>query len=281
MKKQENGITIKAKAIKNGKEGITMNRQERRAAAKKEKGFKSETLKKVYKALDEKIAFYMGKNPEEIKICVSKGNIKIGHTLNVSLAPMITCPNCAGCCRFCYDIASCLQYKNVTDARARNTALFKLDRGLYFARVAEIMRRRRKDFYLRFHVSGDIVDTDHFSRMVEIAKQFPHYRIWTYTKNYWAVNEYVKTHGGNRETAIPSNFTVMFSEWEGMPMVNPYGFPVFCCAFREESKIGKMKCPGNCNACKRNGTGCIYGKSVYTDPHGPAAGVTSETLFDK
>ena len=82
---------------------------------------------------------------------------------------------------------------------------------------------------------------------------------------YWIVNEYVRKHGGDK-SCIPSNFSVMFSAWHGVPMANPYGFPVFACAFEESEKVG-FKCPGNCEYCEKFHTGCIAGESTYTLPH--------------
>ena len=223
-------------------------------------------IRKVIALLSAWIRFYMKWDPEKIKLTVSKGNGKIGHVLNVSLAPIITCCNCKLCKFFCYDIKAVLAYPSVLHARSRNTALFKLDRDLFFNKLWQVMKRRKKNFFLRFHVSGEIVDLDHFDRMINTALRFPHYIIWTYTKNYAVVNEWIKQHGGNKN-ALPANFSVMFSEWTGLPIDNPYGLPVFTCAFSEKDKEGKTVCPGNCEICLTTKSGCPYGESKYTLPH--------------
>ena len=232
--------------------------------------YSKESIKKVVKLMDEKIAFYRGiKNPDEIKICISKGNRKIGKVLNVSLPPMITCANCSGCMWFCYDVKACLQYPNtVIDARVRNYILMKEYRDEYFNRIRMTISRRKKNKFFRWHVSGDIPDENYLENMVEIAKDFPEFKFWTYTKNYNLVNEYVKNHGNDRKIAIPENLVIMYSEWKGMKMINPFGFPEFRCLFpNEKPEEGFTACPGNCDICISTKGGCPYGKNKYVDLH--------------
>ena len=166
---------------------------------RKEKGkFSKKTIQKVITMLKKQIAFYMKKPVNQLKLSVSKGNSKIGKVLNISLAPIVTCCNCVKCMYFCYDIKACLAYPSALLARARNTALFMLSRDEYFNQLHKVMASRKKNFYLRFHVSGEIVDYNHFERMINTALLFPYYRIWTYTKNYYVVNEWIRKHGGNK-----------------------------------------------------------------------------------
>ena len=234
------------------------------ASNKKEKGkFSLAVIRKVIRLLKYWIAYYMANfTAENLKLCVSRGNKKIGHVLNVSLAPIITCGNCAACKYWCYDIKAVLAYPSAMLARARNTAIFKMNRDVFFGQLYQVMRKRKTNKYLRFHVSGEIVDYDHFDRMVKTAIDFPDFRIWTYTKMYWIVNEWI-----NKNGQLPENFSVMFSEWKGVKMDNPHNLPVFTCAFDEKDKAGKMLCPGNCNVCKEKKTGCIYRKSAFVLPH--------------
>lgn len=138
------------------------------------------------------------------------------------------------------------------------------DRGEYFRRIDAAISRRRTHKYFRWHVAGDIVDTDYFARMVEIAKNHPDFTFWTYTKNYDAVNAYVDAHGVN---SVPNNLSVMFSEWRGMEMKNPYGFPQFSVVFKDEQKPQGFYCPGNCDVCKAARRGCVVGENVYCMEH--------------
>ena len=227
--------------------------------------YKIETIRKVVSNLEAREMFYLAKNVDDIPMCISDGNIKIGRVLNVSLPPVVTCSNCGECQKLCYDIKACNQYPDtVVDARARNLAILKKNRNEYFNRIEDKIRRRRANKYFRWHVAGDIVDYDYFCRMVEVAKNHPDFIFWTYTKAYGTVNEYVKRNGRD---AIPANFSIMFSEWRGMPMDNPYGFPEFKVVFKDEEEPNGFYCPGNCDICKAIHRGCLAGETTYCKEH--------------
>lgn len=232
------------------------------------KGFSIETIRKIVTALFSLIDYYMNVliSGGKVNIVISAGNRKIGRCMNVSLAPIVTCGNCKECKYFCYDVKACCQYENVRKARAKNTALFRFSRDEFFNQLWAKMSRKKTNKFLRFHVSGEILDINHFSRMVETARRFPEFRIWTYTKMYNIVNDYIREHGGTKE-CIPENFSVMFSEWKGLPIINPYGMPVFRCITPEEQKPEFFHCPGNCDFCKENCCGCVAGKSAWVDLH--------------
>ena len=154
-------------------------------------------------------------------VSISMGNKKIGRVMNVSLAPILTCANCSECLKLCYDIKANIQYGNVLKARARNTVLALEYMDRYFQGIRYALAKRRKNKYFRWHVGGDIPNYKYFCEMVEIAKEQPDFTFWTYTKNYGIVNLYVQKCG---RAAIPENLTIMFSEWDGMKLVNPYNF---------------------------------------------------------
>lgn len=226
--------------------------------------YSKETLKKVMEKAATLKEKYAAMNPANIALCISTGNKKIGRVMNVSLMPIMTCANCSGCSKLCYDIKACLQYVNVIDARIRNTVLLEKDRNEYFDRIEKKISRRRKNKYFRWHVAGDIIDLDYFSRMCEIAARHPDFVFWTYTKNYSIVNEYCKRYG---KDFIPENLHVMFSEWRGMAMDNPYNFPEFKVVFKDEIPPRGFYCPGNCDICKTNNTGCLVGMTTYCMEH--------------
>ncbi len=201
----------------------------------------------------------------EIPMCISSGNRKIGNVMNVSLMPVMTCGNCKECKYLCYDIKACLQYPNtVIDARMRNTVILRRDRSEYFNRIDAAISRRRSEKYFRWHVAGDIIDIDYLNRMIQIARNHPDFKFWTYTKMYHIVNEWCSIHCRD---AVPRNLSIMFSEWRGMPMVNPYRFPEFSVVFKDEQKPVGYYCPGNCDVCKVNGRGCINGERTYCNEH--------------
>ena len=211
-------------------------------------------------------------NAENLKICISGGNRKIGKVMNVSTLPILSCGNCKECMHYCYDIKANLQYGNVLNARTRNSVLAKLNRKAYFQQIREALKRRRTNKFFRWHVAGDILDAGYFAEMVAIAKEFPDFTFWTYTKMYPIVNSFCKQNGG--KSAIPGNLSIMFSEWDGMPIYNPYGFGTFSCKLEAGNKNHPAeyfdtlyRCPGNCDICKEARRGCLANEHTYADEH--------------
>lgn len=226
--------------------------------------FTMDSIKKVVRQMKEAEARYQDIDVEDIPMCISCGNKKIGRVMNVSLPPILSCGNCKECKHLCYDIKACLQYpQTVIDARIRNWTILLKDRDEYFRRIEEKISRRRKNKFFRWHVAGDIIDLDYFVRMCEIASRHPDFVFWTYTKMYDIVNTYIENGG-----VIPSNFSVMFSEWRGMPMNNPHGMPEFRVVFKDDAvKPSGFYCGGNCDFCKAHHCGCVAGQTVYCNEH--------------
>lgn len=232
--------------------------------------YKKESIQKMLKIANSYRTTLNDIDIEEIKMCISDGNRKIGKVINVSLMPVITCGNCKECKGFCYDIKACLQYPDtVINARMRNTVLLYRDRDRYFSIIENRIARRRTNKFFRWHVAGDIIDLDYFSRMVEIARRHSDFIFWTYTKMYAIVNAYCDKYGKN---SIPENLHIMFSKWDGLKMDNPYNFPVFACRMKDGNKdemnwSEMYKCPGNCDICKKLSRGCLAGENTFADEH--------------
>jgi len=232
--------------------------------------YSKDSLKKFKYQADAMAAKLTDADIIKLGTCITQGNRKIGRVLNVSLLPIRDCGNCSHCSPYCYDIKANLQYPNtVLPARVRNSLLARNHRAQYFADIRNKCARRRKNKYFRWHVSGDILDADYFAEMVSIAREFPEFTFWTYTKMFGIVNDWISANG-----ALPVNLHVMFSVWDGMPTPNPFGLPVFACRLKDGNKditdteFSKMfKCPNNCDICKASCRGCVVGESAYADEH--------------
>ena len=238
--------------------------------------YSKETLKKYTKNMRDTMDKY-SKHFENMpgmayhEICISKGNRKIGRVHNVSTAPIITCGNCSHCSGLCYDVKANIQYKNVMNARARNTVIATEHFDAFFTGIRYYIAHRKANKYFRWHVGGEIPSIEYFAEMVKTAEMFPDWTFWTYTKMHDIVNEYVRVNGRD---SIPENFVIMFSEWDGMALNNPYDFPVFTCKLKDGNKNHPAeyfdtlyKCPGNCDICKKAHRGCIAGETTYADEH--------------
>lgn len=232
--------------------------------------YTNESLKKFHMVSESEIEKVRAMDPKDIKICISCGNTKIGRVLNVSTMPCHDCKNCSHCLPYCYDIKADLFHTNtVLPARARNSVLANEYREKYFAEIRKKCSRRRTNKYFRWHVAGDILDGDYFAEMVAIAREFPDFVFWTYTKMYDIVNEWIAENG-----KLPRNLHVMFSLWDGLETPNPYNMPTFACRLKDGNKDlsetyfeNTYKCPGNCDICKAAKRGCVVGESAYADEH--------------
>ena len=226
--------------------------------------FKAETIKKYIMKAYALIATLIALIPN-LRVSISTGNRKIGRFLNASLAPILSCLNCAKCMWICYDLKACLFRPTVLFARIKNFLIASKDIDRYFSEIiARIEKRDKSNRGLkgfRWHVGGDIISYEYFTYMIKIAKMFPNWEFWTYTKAYWIVNRYVSEHGNDRHIAIPKNLHIMFSRWQGMAMDNPYQFAEFRCILKDGSSLPKqeneMYCLGNCEICFEQKTGCI------------------------
>ena len=220
------------------------------------------------------------KDINAVHVSISKGNRKIGHAWNVSTLPIITCPNCSECKHFCYDIRDCIKYgwsmKNMCiRARAKNTVLLLYYPEKYYREIDEFLTKYNGKYKMfRWHVGGEIRNEKQFADMVKIVKNHPDYIFWTYTKNYFSVNSYVKHNGNDRAIAIPENFRVMFSEWDGMPLINPYNFKIFTVKLKNGNKNHTSEffdtlyeCPGQCDICKELNRGCIGYENTFVNQH--------------
>lgn len=224
-------------------------------------------IKKYTEKMKKEIAKFDEIQVDDLKVVVTTGNTKIGKVLNVSLPAVFTCPNCSGCVNECYDIRDC-RYKNVVSARAKNFSIMARSLDKYFADIQDAINRHPSFDKFRFHVGGDIPITngdEYFAGLVNLVRNNPRIRFWTYSKNYWVINRYVKEHGGTIADAIPDNLSIMFSQWRGIPMFNPYGFAEFRAYYDDEPvPDGIMECTGDCRVCLASGIGCPFRMTVWT-----------------
>lgn len=185
-----------------------------------------------------------------LKLCVSAGNSKIGRIKNVSVAPGITCHGvCSTCVEHCYDMKAVLQYKNVVNARARNTVILRYEPMEFFVQALRTAKNQKKGLF-RWNVGGEIDSMAHFQMIVKIAELVPGTKFLLFTKRHFLVNSYVEKFGN-----IPSNLKLIFSVWPGMEIDNPSNFPTSC-PYPDEEPKNWIKCIGNCETCAKLKIGC-------------------------
>lgn len=201
-------------------------------------------------------------------VTISKGNIKVGGIMSVSLPPRTTCKHC-GCWDTCYAVGMCMRFRTVRESYDKNLRIL-LDNPEQFWREVEatIMTQR----FFRWHVSGDIVNYDYFVNMVDIAKRNPHCEQICFTKKYEIVNKYIDDNG-----ELPSNLHMMFSAWRDLKMNNPHNLPECHIRYLDGTRTereGAILCGGNCETCAVTNKGCFgvkNGEQIVIEEHGVLA----------
>lgn len=183
------------------------------------------------------------------KISISPGNTKLGAIPSVSLPPIITCPKGCPCAKKCYAAKLCRLYPSVKKAYQRNLNILNSDWDEYWRQVRSAVSTAR---YFRFHVAGDFPNAGYFEETVITAVKNPHTEILAFTKQYDIVNDFITVY---RE--LPKNLHVIFSEWDGATVPNPYNLPTAAVIFKGQQPDPNWKiCGGNCAECACRGVGC-------------------------
>lgn len=183
------------------------------------------------------------------KVSISNGNIKMGEIKSVSLPPVITCAENCTCAKKCYAMRMYRRFPQTKEAYNNNLELFQTNPEEYWKQINDTLYASR---FFRFHVSGDIPTYEYLLDMVKSAYNNPHCEILVFTKRYSFVNKML-----DKGIMIPNNLHIIFSEWTGMKMENPYNLPVAHVIFKgEEPKANWNICSGNCLECAKSRKNC-------------------------
>lgn len=158
------------------------------------------------------------KNVGDFHVYISQGNRKTGAIPSVSLIPVADCINCKSCAGSCYDLRNDCIYNGVRDSRAKNSAIWRRDPERYFNEISAFCRLSWPRFF-RWHIGGDIQTVSYLAGMVRVAVENPTVNFLAYTKSNRIVNSFIKNGG-----QIPENLTIIFSNWFGAILENPYNF---------------------------------------------------------
>lgn len=238
--------------------------------------------RKVYDLTMEQVHEILGKAAEyydslpamvaPLRLSIPTGNSKIGKALVFSTMCGRCCHNCAACIRGCYAMKIAYFRDGCIRAWTRNAYILDHNPAQIYEEMNRKMKRRRLHKYLRWHVSGEFTGIVELEIMFHLARENPDFQVWTYTKMWDLVNEYVAMIGG--KDAIPENLHIMFSQWgTDMEVRNPYGFPIYLTVLPGQvAPAGYMHCCGNCDKCKaecngKGNLGCIGGMNTWIEYH--------------
>ena len=217
------------------------------------KGFyRAEVINKFADALNEAKRAVLNGEPAALRVRISNANSKMGAVASVSTLPFLTCPAvCAGTCGAkCYAAKLANLRPSVLKSYAINTALALLRPDVYWSGIDYALKGVR---YFRFHVSGDIINAEYFSRMIDAARNNPKTEILVFTKRYNVVNNWISENG-----ELPANLHILFSGWNNLDPANPHNLPETNVIVPDMDTMPdnwKM-CGGNCFNCACRGVGC-------------------------
>lgn len=186
---------------------------------------------------------------KENTVSISKGNSKMGAIPSVSLPACITCNPNAPCFKLCYAAKITRLYKTVKTAYENNLHILNTNPVLYWDQVKQGAQMAR---YFRYHVSGDIPNTEYFKNMVRLANELPNTNFLAFTKQFDIVNCFL-ANGGE----IPNNLKIIFSNWGDWKCFNPFELPECEIILKGSEPAPDWKiCGGNCTECACRGIGC-------------------------
>lgn len=152
-------------------------------------------------------------------------------------------------CAHCYALKGRYVFPNVQDALERRFR--SLSNPKWVALMTELINRKEKSGYFRWHDSGDLQSVEHLQNIVQIAKNLPHVKFWLPTREYNIVSRYIEqnTSLGFNKLPLPKNLTVRLSGlmMDGAPpntlTQNPFHLPT----------SGAVKEGYNCPASNQKG----------------------------
>jgi hypothetical protein len=116
-----------------------------------------------------------------------------------SISGKLTCPMADECVKFCYAKKGAYIWGNVKPAFEKRYELTKTD-DFISAMNAEI--QSKKPDYVRVHDSGDYYSKAYLDKWIEIAKQNPNVRFYSYTNMIEMI----------LNTSLPDNYDIIFSD---------------------------------------------------------------------
>lgn len=197
---------------------------------------------------------------------ITNGNSKLSASIpSINLPAGITCRPDAPCCKGCYAKHGHFLYKNIQSCYMENLEHYRNDPDGYFKDIIKQINQPLVIYkYVRWHSSGDIVDTRYLAGMYDVAMKCKGVNFLCFTKKYELVNDFI-----NRVGEPPKNLHIVFSGWDSeWKFDNPHNLPVAWVRFKDDKRdFSKSKqCNGKCYEC----VGCWKlrkGQSVVFDKH--------------
>lgn len=106
-------------------------------------------------------------------------------------------------CSSCYALKGRYVFDNVQDALENRFQ--KLKHSNWVRLMAQLIAKKEKSGFFRWHDSGDLQSVVHLHKICEVAKMLPNIQFWLPTREFSIVSKYMELH------YIPDNLTIRLS----------------------------------------------------------------------
>ena len=150
-------------------------------------------------------------------------------------------------CSKCYALKGRYAFANVQNALEQRFA--GLSNPNWISMIVEMISKREKSGFFRWHDSGDLQSVNHLAAIVEVARQLPAIKFWLPTREFSIVAEYL------RENTFPENLTVrlsalMFDGPAPSAIAQRFGLVTSGASSGEDFTCPSSKQEGKCQACR-------------------------------
>lgn len=199
---------------------------------------------------------------------ISTSISKLGTAIpTINLPAVVTCRADAPCKGQCYARKGNFIFKNVVKSLENNLNTYLNNPDIFF-NVIDMNLQMVPYKFFRWFSSGDIVNSEFFERMVDLANKHQNTRFLCFTKKYEIVNAWISQNG-----ELPENLVIVFSNWGEFRCENPYNLPTsWVLLRREQCEIPEdaRVCSGYCGNCVNTECSCWSlkkGESVVFKQH--------------
>ena len=156
-------------------------------------------------------------------------------------------------CSSCYALKGRYVFPNVKEALFdRLNKMNSLGFNKWTELMTELISRKEKSGFFRWHDSGDLQSTDHLKAIIQIARNLPKIKFWLPSREVKIIKDYLKDSG-----SIPDNLNIRISAFFIGSALNPKELKKLNCTGSSVGFKGSFNCPsskqGNkcldCRAC--------------------------------
>lgn len=151
-------------------------------------------------------------------------------------------------CSSCYALKGRYVFPNVKEALFnRLNKMNSLGFPRWVQLMTELIERKEKKGFFRWHDSGDLQSIDHLKAIIQIANNLPRIKFWLPTREVKILKDYLKDSG-----SIPDNLNIRISAFFIGSALNPKELKRLGCTGSSVGFKGSFNCPSSKqeNQCK-------------------------------